>query len=238
MFFNSYPIGGVSAIKKPVCTTVGVASVNGDPITTFGGVERTFSLPNFQLTTLLGTNDILVRGAAFPGEADDEQWIGQVIVESVSGRRLVDVEVRRDIYSPHRALLPAGSFKTLKVSAPDEGLLTFSTNDAETVQWGRFIFPGAPCVYPGNVTIDLLRLLDHSAASESTLQREGVLISSKSIVLCISSASALEYYWGDENKYRSLKYAHLDLEVLYAKDVTSWTGLLPEVWGVATKLPL
>lgn len=227
------------------------AYVGGDPITIFRGVEYKFEMPNFQLLPLLQTSDLVLRGSAFPGEAAEEQWIEQVTVETLEGEMLLDVKIRHDIADFRRNDKLAGSFDTVEIRAPywATGLLTMPENEGECgsrvptdgqkvsaadecLQTDKYVI-SPEFVHPQDIVIQPFRIKNPAIGLDSaTPFIEGVYIACKSMKLAVTSSSALEFYWDDKDDHRALKYAHLDIQFLDMQNASSWTGLLPEVWGL------
>merc|ERR1719247_2065340 len=93
-------------------------------------------------------------------------------------------------------------------------------------------FAGEPFMHPHNISVDIIRIDNPSGMNASAPRREGVLVMCDSVKLIIVSSSAWEYYWDDKDDNRAKKYSHLDFEIMDMKDSNSFTGLLPEVWGL------
>lgn len=206
-------------------------------MTHFDGVEYKFDLPMGQLTTLLQTKDLIVRATPFPGELPAEQWIKQIVVDTWDGERIVDVKIRPDIVSFNRTQEMPQSFETLEVRATwwGEQLLTFPTKGEDIVIWGSFMMAGHPYEHPKNIIFDLVRIQHTEGMDASKPRREGVIITCESVKIMIVSTSAWEYYWEDSNDTRALKHSHLDFELLDMQNPSSFTGLLPEIWGLAPR---
>jgi len=207
-------------------------------VTYFGGVEHKFVLPTGQLTTLLETKDLLLRASPFDGEAADEQWIERIVVDSAAGERVVEVAIRHlepDTINSRSNESP-GSLATLEVTAPwwKEGLLTFPTNNDDLIDVGTYLFSKQHYAHPHNVSFDIFRVKPPQVdrANESGPTREGILITSDSLKVVVMSTPAFEYYWEDDNAEREIRYAHLDFDLFDMKGLSSFNGLLPEVWGI------
>jgi len=211
------------------------AGVGGDPITHFHGVEYKFSILNYVLTELLRTEDLVVRASCFPGDQADEQWIGWVVVESTDGELLADLKIRNMTEMDGFASdgLPRSSPETLELTLPwlQTSLISFPVNEEGLVDFLNHKI--MPFYHPHqDVGIDLVKLRDYHETQPSAPRREGLLITGASLKMFISSSSAKEYYFNDIDDHRALKYAHLDIEFLDTKKTSSWTGLLPEIWGI------
>ena len=59
--------------------------------------------------------------------------------------------------------------------------------------------------------------------------REAVVVYGQFVHLIITSSSAFEYYM---NGLLATQHAHLHIDFLYMKNESSFSGLLPEVWGL------
>lgn len=211
------------------------ASVGGDPVTQFRGVEHKFILPIGQLTTLLRSKSLALHASAFQGEFTDLQWIEQIVVDSAAGERVLQVSIRRDIASFEKLEDASDLLETIEVRAPwmSEGPLTFPKN--QEVRWGSFAV--SPTFdHPHNISLSLLRIQNPSSMDKAAPRREGVLITCDELKLFVVSTSAFEYYWTDADSERALQYSHLDFELLDLKHPYSFSGLLPEVWGLVPML--
>jgi len=214
------------------------ASVGGDPVTVWRGKEYKFYLPIGQFTTLLQTKDLIVRASAFQGESADEQWIGQVILETIGGQLVADVKIRTDIASFDNNVFAPGEFETLEVKAPWLGdqLLRFPTRTEDLLQRGQVVHFPSPMTHSKSPGVQWWPFyIDRSDSSAPVPRIEGIVVLCDSINFTIQSSSAHEYYWGDATDHqRAWKYAHLDLELIQMMgDLSAFTGLLPEVWGSA-----
>jgi len=216
-------------------------SAGGDPVTTFRGVEYKFLLPLGQLTTLLKTKDLILKASAFAGEAADEQWMDRMVVESAAGEQVVDISVRRDIATFDRSKEVPGTLESVEVRVPwmSDKLLTWPSSDDRIVQGRGWALSGYEYAHPHNIVFDLFRVDNPHPVTynfdASKPHREGVMIMSDSVKIMIVSTSALEYYYLDADDQRAMKYAHLDIEIIDMVNESSFTGMLPEVWGIAAK---
>jgi hypothetical protein len=209
------------------------AGVGGDPITYFNGAEYKFLITNGQLTKLLQTQDLVVSASGFPGEEADEQWIDRIVVETTGGEIVADIKIRNMTNFDKSKAMPL-SLETLELKLlwHEDGLVQW-TKDEALLPWGKFMMKPYPFEHPQNVTLDLLQSQDHRM--EGVPRREALIITSASMRMAIMSAAAFEFYYNDEADYRGWKYAHLDIEFLELKNVSSWSGLLPEIWGIKAK---
>lgn len=148
----------------------------------------------------------------------------------------MDVSIRRDVAKFDRNAEMPGTLETIQVRAPwrDDQLLTFPLTDDALMQHNLVKYSGH-FDHPHNITFHLFRGEHPPGIHQSAPRREGVLIQCDSVKLMIVSASALEYYWDDNDDQRARQFSHLDFELWDMKDVSSFGGLLPEVWGLKPK---
>merc|ERR1711964_276406 len=101
------------------------------------------------------------------------------------------------------------------------------------IDLGAHVFSNQHFAHPHNVSFHIFRLkAPEHTMDQSAPSREGVLITSASLKILVASTPAFEYYWEDRNDDRALQYAHLDFDLLDMQELSSFTGLLPEVWGL------
>jgi len=226
---------------KTICTVMQAAvAVGGDPILTIDGVEKKFTMPLHKLTLLLRTEELSVQVSVFPGEAADEQWIDRVLVTSLDGEVVADINIRKDLNDFDREKEPVNALETLTARAPwlsEPALSLPRDSDALVPIEGLKCCKAFPRQFDhhSNVSFILMRVLAANKSSEQKDQlaprSEGLLFSSKSVGFMVSSVSAFEYYWADQKDTRALKYAHLDINFFSMSRSHTFKGLLPELWG-------
>lgn len=218
--------------------TTSRAGVEGDPITHYAGVEHKFYLPLGKMTTLLENENFTMRATAFPGQAPDEQWIDRIVVDAKNGERVVDVTIRKDIASFNRKTHDANTLETIQVKAPwmGSGKLPFAVDSLAKLR--NYHFSGAPYTHSQGISFDIFRVLPVEGQDDNAPTREGLMVTSGATKFVIISSSALEYYYEDAHGPNPYVYAHLDMELLHTPDVSTCSGLLPEVWGVIARSSL
>jgi len=143
--------------------------------------------------------------------------------------------MRNDIASFDRRNEVPGAFETMEVHIPwlnGDQVLSFPTSEDQLVQWGGATFAGQGMIHAEGAKLDIFRVNNLEHMNQSAPRREGVIIQTESVTLMILSASALEYYYDDADDKRALQYSHLDFDVRDIQDISSVSGLLPEIWGI------
>eukprot|EP00929_Paragymnodinium_shiwhaense_P000243 TRINITY_DN100495_c0_g1_i1.p1 TRINITY_DN100495_c0_g1~~TRINITY_DN100495_c0_g1_i1.p1 ORF type:complete len:1729 (+),score=209.29 TRINITY_DN100495_c0_g1_i1:76-5262(+) len=218
-----------------------VPFAGGDPITFYRGQKVKFWLPNYVLLPMVKSNDLNILASTFQGPTEDLQWFERIVVTLPDDTRLVQITVKRSQpprQSVKRVRDSSGEMKTLRVSnatAPKrrlfeslEILLGDATEPLKHV---------TPQVYtrPASAHSSALRIgvgdrpESHPRASEMT-SPEVVYIESADIAFAIMAVAATaefpsDYYAAHENK-------HLDLFIMDVKNEHTFSGVLPELWGV------
>mmetsp|Transcript_105195 Transcript_105195/g.307512 ORF Transcript_105195/g.307512 Transcript_105195/m.307512 type:complete len:816 (-) Transcript_105195:21-2468(-) len=216
-------------MDSATCTTqqtitgcsIPVATVAGDPITYYGNQRSEFKIPvGGMLTPLLEVPDMRVLASAVQGRGD-EQWLDRVLVTTASGQEVLSVTIKDDLFDFNRSLIPANGFETLNVK----------------MDW---LFPTPLAVMPPANEYYIhwhgLRVAFGRARGALTdaPRRELAMVVSQFASVYIASSSANEYY---EHPYLAYKYAHLDFIVGQMRNASTFTGLLPELWGLAPPGP-
>jgi hypothetical protein len=171
-------------------------------------------------------------GVAFAGDADDEQWIERVVIDSVEGIRILEVTIRKDIGQFERAKEPLGSLETIEAKVPWHSDQPILFDEHGSWEWGNFILAGETLAHESSqVELDVMVFKTPSAIDQAAPKRAGVLVTTPVAKFVIVSSSAHEMYYVDDDDKRALQYAHLDVEFLHMDHPAKWGGLLPEVWG-------
>ena len=192
------------------------ASVVGDPVSYFRGKRWEFSLPPC-MSLLLKVPDMELWGQPFYGLMG-EQWIEHLSVRA-GGAEVASIRIKRDIVLHQVSPPPQGSFATLHLTIPEI--------DPEPLP----LIP-QPCDFVHSTGIGLVcnqaRYLP-GLKGLGAPPREAVVVYGQFVHLIITSSSAFEYYM---NGPLAAQHAHLDIDFLYMKNESSFSGLLPEVWGL------
>lgn len=204
-------------------------SVQGDPVTWHGlasgeHVREEFVLPPGMLSPLLQSPDMQVLASSRPGHKKDE-WIDRVVVTSAVGEQVLDVAIKRNLSYFNRAALLPNSFETLDVRMDwwRSGLLSIMPpGDAQFNHWSGI-----------SMAFGRVRHFGELKAGPAP-RREAVYITSSSLKILILSSAAREYFLERDGfeKYLSMEYSHLDLEIMEIGNQSDLRGILPELWGL------
>lgn len=189
-------------------------SMSGDPVTWIGNRRVEFKIPEGKLTTMLAMPDLVVSASPFWGMSG-EQWISRIVVTSAKTQALVvQVDVERDLTNFSRTLVAPNDFDSMWVLTPPDMVRGHPPHDSQLTHPEGFIMlmGKMPCKYEQHVPC-----------------REGLLIFSKFATLFIASSSASEYY--GEHTVEALRHSHLDFDVFDMKEIDTFKGVLPELWG-------
>jgi len=206
-----------------------------DPLVTFGDQSREFWLPVGKLTPIMHTRHMNILASTFAG-SPYEQWIDRIVVTNVDGLRLVEIAIKKDIYSYNKSeakLSLRNGFETMDVSVGmDASPMKEFPEDLPNgnKKWFRRLN------FPVWVVCDKLQKVFNylpwhvSQFHIGNAQREAVTITSPDARFVIVSSPATEYYGAF--KHLSVQYAHLDIHILNLKKRASIRGILPEIMGI------
>ncbi|CAE7777872.1 hypothetical protein AK812_SmicGene16720 [Symbiodinium microadriaticum] len=107
----------------------------------------------------------------------------------------------------------------------------FSTMDVILPQYSSLPIRYMPedVLYSRGITVGFRRIHHSHEEQQPLIPREAVLVHCRSMTAIVLSSSAYEYY---SNWVLAAQYAHLDLELLSMHNTSSFTGLLPKLWGL------
>eukprot|EP00928_Gymnodinium_smaydae_P044281 TRINITY_DN29547_c0_g1_i1.p1 TRINITY_DN29547_c0_g1~~TRINITY_DN29547_c0_g1_i1.p1 ORF type:complete len:546 (+),score=74.18 TRINITY_DN29547_c0_g1_i1:89-1726(+) len=209
---------GTDSIEQAgVAWTVHSAANRGDPVAVYGNVKRKFWLPVGEPWLLLRTPELQLFGATFAGDDREcDQWFGHFALKDAHGRELMRVDVKRDLLAFNRSTHRSGTFETMDVVlSGDQQLRTrmWTSEGADVqLQFG----PLSMWKYP--------RLHCKLGYAE----REVVYVQSPAIEFALITSEASEYCSGPKR----VEFAHLDMMILSMRGEHSFSGVLPELWGV------
>lgn len=199
------------------------ATVSGDPVSWYGNLRTEFLLPIGQHTLLLQTPDMIVVAWPFQGKGED-QWIGKVVVASKTGDSVVEVDVQENLMKFDRNKIKANSFETLDV------IIGPSASPSRLGQIPDF---DEQVDHPEGLVLKFGRVT--GTRGPVCLQdryfpcRETVIVISKYAKVFIESSSAVEYFGSSRD---AVDHAHLDVQVTDMFQPESFSGALPEMWGL------
>jgi len=225
--------GTVNAHASGIQVVVNSAAIAaGDPVTHYRGKKIKFWLPNYQMMPMLRTQSIQVHASTFPGETCDLQWFDRFVLSSLSGQALVTVNVQRGIANRTEARM--GVFQQLEITMPG------SSEPLRALERPRYGNKDKKEMYQdyggnqGSVRIRIGQTASQNSVRKTFSQQfEYVYVETPELAFTICPAHANVEFPSD--RVKALRYAHLDLLILEMRGETTFTGILPQLWGV---LPL
>jgi hypothetical protein len=198
-----------------VLTQAGIAI--SDPITIYNGKRTKFWLPIFGKHLLVQTPDLVVSASVFQGPRKDLQWFDRFFVKLPDGRQVVEVGINRDSRnSSARSRQPVFSQLDIKLGGSQEPLrerknILFSSPDGQV-----------------KIAIGSKRQDPPRMHGEPITEFVNVETKSMSFVL-VPSHAGNEF---PDDFQMQKKYAHMDWVTREMIGTKSFTGILPQIWGV------
>lgn len=190
-----------------------------DPITIYKGKKTKFWLPLHTLMPLVKTPDVTIMASVFPGPSPDQQWFDRFIIFTPSGEQVADVRLAPQVTNR------SGQIRRCTVPGTLCQLEIFLSNsDAPAVTAKKHLFD----IYGVKVGVGRQQVTQKVHGHPVI---EFLAVETESITFIISAAHAGNEFPDDLQMQK--KYTHLDWITLDMKDETTWTGILPELWGVA-----
>lgn len=197
--------------------------VSGDPVSWYGNLRTEFLLPIGRHTLLLQTPDMIVVAWPFQGKGED-QWIGKVVVASKTGDAVVEVDVQENLMKFDRNKIKPNAFETLDVIVGP---------GASPSRLGQIPDYDEQVDHPEGLVLKFARVT--GTRGPVCLQdryfpcRETVIVISKYAKVFIESSSAVEYFGSSKD---AVDHAHLDVQVTDMFHPETFSGALPEMWGL------
>lgn len=211
--------GGTTFVSAATGFTIAAAGglAASDPVTIFKGRKTKFWLPVNTLLPLLETPDLTVFASTFQGPEPDQQWFGRFVVALPNGAKVADITVnerlgRNATHTRH------DKFSQLHVKMGD------STEPMEMTRHSlRSVHGSNVKIGVGSKRFDPPRL--HGAPLVEFVHME----SPSASFLIHASHAGTEF---PDDLSLQAKYAHLDWMSFELVDVDSFSGILPELWGI------
>lgn len=213
---------GASAVIRTITIAdsgVSVIFAVSDPITIYKGKKTKFWLPLHTLSPLVTTPDVAVMASVFRGPLIDQQWFDRFVILTPRGEQVAEVRLAPQITNrsgqPRRCTVP-GTLCQLEIF--------LSNSNAPIATAKKHLFD----IYGVKVGVGRQQV---SQKVHGHPVIEFLAVETNSITFIISAAHAGNEFPHDLQMQR--KYMHLDWITLDMKDETAWTGVLPELWGIA-----
>eukprot|EP00930_Biecheleria_cincta_P073401 TRINITY_DN606_c0_g2_i1.p1 TRINITY_DN606_c0_g2~~TRINITY_DN606_c0_g2_i1.p1 ORF type:complete len:441 (-),score=92.30 TRINITY_DN606_c0_g2_i1:119-1441(-) len=198
-----------------VLTQAGIAI--SDPITIYNGKKTKFWLPIFGKHLLVQTPDLVVSASVFQGPRKDLQWFDRFFIKLPDGRQVVEVGIRRDSgNNSARSRQPVFSQLDIKLGGSQQPLrerknILYSSPDGQVK------------IAIGSKRQDPPRLHGEPIT-------EFVNVETKSISFVLVASHAGNEFPDDFEMQK--KHAHMDWVTREMIGTKSFTGILPQIWGV------
>lgn len=213
--------GAVASQVVVILTANGVAI--SDPITFYKGKKTKFWLPLKGEHLLVQTPDLSIYASVFQGPNADLQWFDRFFIKLPDGRPVVEVGVKRDLINQNSSALRQHrifSQLDIKVGSSNEPL--------QRLQRTLYSTPdGSAKVGIGTQRYDPPRLHGQPIT-------EFVSVETASIAFVLVASHAGNEFPHDIPLQK--KHAHLDWITREMVSATSFTGILPQIWGVQQPL--
>jgi hypothetical protein len=213
--------GAVASQVVAILTASGVAI--SDPITFYKGKKTKFWLPLQGEHLLVQTPDLGIYASVFQGPNTDLQWFDRFSIKLPDGRPVVEVGVKRDsINQNSSALRQHRMFSQLDIKVGN------SEEPLQRLQRTLYATPdGSAKVGIGTQRYDPPRLHGQPIT-------EFVSVETASIAFVLVASHAGNEFPHDIPLQK--KHAHLDWITREMVGATSFTGILPQIWGVQQPL--
>eukprot|EP00930_Biecheleria_cincta_P016252 TRINITY_DN13296_c0_g1_i1.p1 TRINITY_DN13296_c0_g1~~TRINITY_DN13296_c0_g1_i1.p1 ORF type:complete len:455 (-),score=66.03 TRINITY_DN13296_c0_g1_i1:189-1553(-) len=213
---------GASAVIRTITISdsgVSVIFAVSDPITIYKGKKTKFWLPLHTLMPLVKTPDVTVMASVFPGPLIDQQWFDRFVILTTRGEQVAEVRLAPQVTNqsgqPRRCRVP-GTLCQLEIF--------LSNSNAPTATANKHLFD----IFGVKVGVGRQQV---SQKVHGHPVIEFLVVETDSITFIISAAHAGNEFPHDAQMQK--KYTHLDWITLDIKDEIAWTGVLPELWGIA-----
>eukprot|EP00930_Biecheleria_cincta_P022759 TRINITY_DN16569_c0_g1_i1.p1 TRINITY_DN16569_c0_g1~~TRINITY_DN16569_c0_g1_i1.p1 ORF type:complete len:447 (+),score=71.08 TRINITY_DN16569_c0_g1_i1:25-1365(+) len=189
-----------------------------DPITIYHGQKTKFWLPYWGKHLLVQTPDLAVSASVLQGPRKDLQWFDRFYIKLPDGRQVVEVGVKREVprNSTWRSRQLLLSQLDIKLGGSQESLRERKNHAFESPD-------GQVKVAIGFRRHDTPRLRGDPIT-------EYVNVETKSITFLLVASHAGNEFPDDVEMQN--KYVHLDWITREMIGTQSFTGILPQIWGV------
>jgi len=213
------PTTATTAAVMQVLTAAGVAI--SDPITFYKGKKTKFWLPLEGQHLLVQTKDLTISASVFQGPRTDLQWFDRFFIKRSDGRKVAEVGVKRDsIDYNSTASRRHGTFSQLEIK------LGNSEVPLQKLK-GTLFSVGGVKVGVGTQRFDPPRLHGQPVTEFVNVETPSISFS------LVASHAGNEF---PDNIELQKKHAHMDLITHDMVGSKSFTGILPQIWGVQQPL--
>eukprot|EP00930_Biecheleria_cincta_P073402 TRINITY_DN606_c0_g2_i2.p1 TRINITY_DN606_c0_g2~~TRINITY_DN606_c0_g2_i2.p1 ORF type:complete len:506 (-),score=98.73 TRINITY_DN606_c0_g2_i2:119-1582(-) len=198
-----------------VLTQAGIAI--SDPITIYNGKKTKFWLPIFGKHLLVQTPDLVVSASVFQGPRKDLQWFDRFFIKLPDGRQVVVVGIKRDSGN-NSARSRQSVFSQLDIKLG---------GSQEPLRERKNILYSSP---DGQVKIAIGSKRQDPPRLHGEPITEFVNVETKSISFVLVASHAGNEFPDDFEMQK--KHAHMDWVTREMIGTKSFTGILPQIWGV------
>jgi hypothetical protein len=218
-------MGPSGTLFSAVDSTIGPSAYTvalADPITFVNGTKVKFWLPYDTLSPLLVTPDLALLARPFQGPTEDLQWFDQFVVRLPDGREVIDISVQRRASATNRSSRGRrGLFNQLEIRL-------YGNNQPAWFKPGQYESYGVRFALGVG---DFGRPRTHSVE-----KAEYVLVETATVAFAVFASHAGTEF--PSNIEMQAKHTHLDWVCLDMNEdaKSSFSGILPELWGWSTPL--
>jgi len=204
------------SFELQVLTEAGLAI--SDPITIYNGQKTKFWLPYWGKHLLVQTPDLAVSASMLQGPRKDLQWFDRFYIKLPDGRQVVEVGVKREVprNSTWRSRQLLLSQLDIKLGGSQESLRERKNHAFESPD--------------GQVKVAIGFRRHETSRLRGDPITEYVNVETKSITFLLIASHAGNEFPDDVEMQN--KYVHLDWITREMIGTKSFTGILPQIWGV------
>jgi len=215
---RAYPAGTRIINAGPAISYTG-----SDPITFFGGQKFKFWFPLHEEMLMLQTPELRIYGQVFPGPELGLQWFGHLRVLRTDGTPVARVNIKRGGLNHTSSRCSSRKLDSLDV------FLGTSASPLRELNRRPMEFVAGKDV---RFELNCRQQARPQLASSRT---EYLHFETPSIAFLIVAAHAGNEFPNDAKL--ALKYKHLDFLILEMPRKETFTGVLPEIWGLVPRSP-
>lgn len=197
-------------------------SAASDPITFYNGRKIKFWLPIGELVPLLETPDLHLLASVMQGPEQDQQWFDHFVMTLPNGTAFADIQVTKR-FGQNRS-----SFAARRGSRMSQLDIRLGNEEGQLepvdLAAGSFFAAGE------NIRIGIGERAFHPPRVHGLPVMQYLHVEAPSAAFIIMASHAGNEFPHDYEL--QAKYAHLDWICLDLVNVASFSGILPELWGV------
>eukprot|EP00439_Symbiodinium_sp_Y106_P076742 s183_g15.t2 len=213
---RAYPAGTRIINAGPAISYTG-----SDPITFFGGQKFKFWFPLHEEMLMLQTPELRIYGQVFPGPELGLQWFGHLRVLRTDGTPVARVSIKQGVNQT------SSRCSSRKLDSLDVFLGTSASPLRELNRRPMEFVAGKDVRFE-------LNCRQQARPQLASSRTEYLHFETPSIAFLIVAAHAGNEFPNDAKL--ALKYKHLDFLILEMPRKESFTGVLPEIWGLVPRV--